>query len=151
MTPLPLRVRRKIRFEQVKDCPVLGPCWIWTGARFEHRGGYGAVGYEGRTWRVHRLTYTLLAGPIPPGLELDHLCRNRACCNPGHLEPVVHAVNLERGATGRRKSHCVNGHALVGDTLFVRQRKEGERWECRTCINAHKRRHRAETRLAASA
>lgn len=148
MTPLPPRIRRKIRFEQTPGCLLSGPCWIWTGAQFQQRGGYGAVGYEGATWRVHRLTYTLLVGPVPDGLVLDHLCRQRLCCNPAHLEPVTQAVNLERGVTGRRKTRCVNGHALVGENLFIRQRKEGERWECRACIRANKRRRRAEARLA---
>lgn len=150
MTPLPLRIRRKIRFEQTRGCPVPGPCWVWTGSRFKQRGDYGAVGYERATWRVHRLTYTLLVGPIPDGLVLDHLCRRRLCCNPAHLEPVTQAINLERGRTGRRKACCVNGHALVGENLFVRQRSGGERWECRTCIRAHKRRRRATARLAAA-
>jgi len=150
MTPLPSRIRRRIRFEQVPGVSLPDPCWIWTGAVFQRRGGYGAVGYEGRTWRIHRLTYTLLVGPVPSGLVLDHLCRQRLCCNPAHLEPVTQLINLERGLTGRRKTHCTHGHALVGDNLFIRQRGNGERWECRTCIRTHRHRRRIAVKMAAA-
>lgn len=67
-------------------------CWEWQGAI--HSGGYGVLGRE----YVHRLVYEELIGPVPEGLQLDHLCRNRRCCNPGHLEPVTQAENLQRGA-----------------------------------------------------
>jgi hypothetical protein len=69
-------------------------CWVWQGARY--RTGYGCVRRSGRNLHAHRYTYEKANGPIPPGLELDHLCRNRACVNPDHLEPVTHAVNMQR-------------------------------------------------------
>lgn len=70
-------------------------CWMWTAARF--RKGYGAFAYEGRVWRAHRLTYLWFVGPISAALELDHLCRHRACVNPAHLEQVTHRENVLRG------------------------------------------------------
>lgn len=75
-------------------------CWNWTGAT----GGsnhYGSIGFEGRTRRVHILTYALLVGDVPDGLVLDHTCERPICCNPEHLEPVTQAENLRRGREGR--------------------------------------------------
>lgn len=74
-------------------------CWLWTGYR--HPKGYGAIGIGGRAGRphpAHRVAYELLIDDIPPGLELDHLCRNPSCVNPWHCEPVTRAVNLARTA-----------------------------------------------------
>src|SRR5262245_57481074 len=72
-------------------------CWKYQG--FHHRLGYARI-YERPTrkfWQGHRFTYTCIIGAIPEGLELDHLCRNRWCCNPFHVEPVTHTENVRRG------------------------------------------------------
>jgi len=114
-------------------------CWIWQGGQ---KGGgkagkYGAVKYARRSWLAHRLAYTLLVGNIPDGLQLDHLCRNRLCFNPKHLEPVTCAENLARGERAT-KTHCVNGHPLFGDNLkkniphracLICQREAGRRFD----------------------
>ena len=77
-----------------------GDCWIWTGCRIRH--GYGRISGPGRKpLLAHRVAYELTYGPIPDGLELDHLCRNPSCVRPDHLEPVTHLENVRRGDKGK--------------------------------------------------
>ena len=108
-------------------------CWRWTG-RIDDRG----YGRYGRRSVAYRLAYELHVGAIPAGLEIDHLCRNRACVNPAHLEAVTHAENMRRGAWGRRTA-CANGHPFDGPNTT------GGRRVCRTC--AHERNVAYERRL----
>lgn len=75
-----------------------GDCIVWTGALNEH--GYGVFGINGRTMLAHRYAYERKRGPIPQGLEPDHICRNPCCVNDGHLEAVTHQVNVQRGNAG---------------------------------------------------
>src|SRR3990167_1812336 len=70
-------------------------CWVWTA--YKNRAGYGEFGYRKRKVKAHRFIYEFLLGPIPKSLQLDHLCRNRACINPTHLEVVSPRINLLRG------------------------------------------------------
>lgn len=77
-------------------------CWLWTGARV--RNGYGTARIEGRNGVIHRWVYEQLVGPIPAGMQLDHLCRVRHCCNPDHLEPVTHTENCRRARASRQRS-----------------------------------------------
>lgn len=72
-------------------------CWLWTAKVTPH--GYGSYTWKPDTYQVHRIAYQALVGDIPEDLELDHLCRVRNCCNPEHLEPVTHRVNMLRGAS----------------------------------------------------
>lgn len=115
-------------------------CWIWLGAKAA--GGYGRVVVDGRYWMAHRFAYVDMVGPIPEGLELDHLCRVRDCVNPSHLEPVTHWENVRRGdgpvARNARKTECLNGHPLSGDNLMSVDARR-----CRTC---HRTRAREATR-----
>lgn len=100
-------------------------CWLWTASLSP--GGYGKAYYEHRHWRAHRLIYTLLVGPIPDGLTLDHLCSVRACVNPAHLEPCDAEENKRRGRRPwSTHDRCVNGHPF--DYVNVK----GHRY-CRTC------------------
>jgi hypothetical protein len=115
-------------------------CWVWPGHR--DRGGYGEFrvtrNRQVKAWRAHRLAYEFGVGPIPSGLVIDHLCRNRACVNPAHLEPVTNAENIRRGEVGnavrmRRlrplnangEPVCYKGHAVVGDNMRRRVNKQG--------------------------
>lgn len=88
------RIMRKVRVD------LDTRCWIYSGA--VHANGYGATRWNGRAYKTHRLTYLWLRGQVADGLDLDHLCRNRACCNPFHLEPVTRSENLRRGAVARK-------------------------------------------------
>ena len=96
--------------------PEIGACWLWVGATFDSGYGRTCVAESGkiRNKRAHRLAYEWEYGPIPKGLEPDHLCRVRPCVRPSHQEPVTQKENLLRGespaAANARKTHCAHGH-----------------------------------------
>jgi hypothetical protein len=121
---------------------VTPDCWEWTAALNVKEDGYGSFGGNGQIVLAHRFSYVLLVGPIPEGLTLDHLCRNRRCVNPDHLEPVTLRENILRGegltAKNARKTHCPSGHPYSGENLYVSPK--GDR-RCRSC-----RRERIEYR-----
>lgn len=95
--------------------PELGPCWLWTAGKTR---GYGHCWLAPcHNLRAHRAAYELEIGPIPEGLEIDHLCRNLACVRPTHLEPVTHLENVRRGLKGqvvKKTPFCRRGHDLTG-------------------------------------
>lgn len=104
-------------------------CWLWTGPKSAGRApGYGRVYIGGKGYQAHRLAYEELVGPIPAGLVIDHLCRNPACVNPAHLEPVTNAENIRRGLAIR--THCPQGHEYTPEN--VRHRANGHR-SCKRC------------------
>lgn len=111
-------------------------CWSWLAAKNAY--GYGTMSLAGKTEYGHRLSYEHFVGPID-GLELGHLCRNRACVNPAHLERVSHAVNVLRGngptAWNKRKTHCVHGHEYTAENTS----RHGSGRRCRACKNARSR------------
>lgn len=110
-------------------------CWQWTGSK--NMDGYAKLSFRrrDRKWQesVHRIMHELFIGKIPDGFQIDHLCRNRGCVNPAHLEAVIPRVNYLRGvgvcAKNLRKTHCVHGHPFSGENLIV----EGNRRKCREC------------------
>lgn len=117
-------------------------CWQWTASLDVN--GYGQFRIDRKTRKAHQISYEAMAGhPVPSGLELDHLCKNRTCVNPYHLEPVTHAENCARSARWNGTT-CLRGHPWGTDNTITRP---GGR-ECRTCRNAGKRRRHHEGRDA---
>jgi hypothetical protein len=106
-------------------------CWNWTAST--DGGGYGQVkvgGRKGRLLRAHRVAYEITRGAIPAGLELDHLCSNRKCVNPWHLEPVTRLENARRGDGGwntRGRTHCPRGHEYDKANTYVYRGRRGGR------------------------
>jgi len=115
-------------------------CLNWTGGKTS--AGYGKIRRDGKFIGTHRAMYEIFAGPIPEGLHLDHLCRNRACANVAHLEPVTPQENTARGLNALR-SHCVQGHPY--DEENTGHRARGDRY-CRACNRESERRRREEKR-----
>lgn len=124
-------------------------CWEWSGVL--SADGYGRIRVDGKWLLIHRFMYERKVGPIPEGLQLDHLCRVRNCANPEHLEPVTCKENLARGDTfqarNAQKTHCPRGHE------YDMVNSAGSR-ECRTCRRRtgrdHARRKRASESISAA-
>jgi hypothetical protein len=109
-------------------------CWMWTSTV---AGRYGQIRYKGRQYPAHRFMYEMMIGPIPDGLQLDHLCRNNLCVRPDHLEPVTCRENLRRGEnSNRRKTHCPQGHEYTLENTEMNQHSR----RCKECRREHRRR-----------
>ena len=107
-------------------------CWFWLGAHTN--AGYGVFSWKSKRRYAHRVSYELKNGPIPLGLEIDHKCRMRGCCNPDHLDAVTHRENILRGespsAKHAKKTHCPRGHPLIEGNL-VKRKNNGR--DCKRC------------------
>ena len=121
------------------------PCWVWN--RHIDKDGYGG-GMPKPNPGAHRYVYALMVGPIPDGLQIDHLCRVRACVNPEHMEPVTHAENMRRSFHAQ-KTHCQNGHGFSPENTYQRP-KDGVR-QCRACNASAARRYAARKSTLVSA
>jgi len=121
-------------------------CWLHHGERLWN--GYTRVWIDRRHVLAHRAVYELLIGPIPKGMQLDHLCRERSCVNPDHLEVVTPQENALRGegigGINARKTHCPRDHPYTPENTVG---PEGNR-QCRTCSRDRGRRRRAEAKAA---
>lgn len=111
-------------------------CWNWKGS--QNGTGYGKVFLNKKYWYVHRFSYELHIGKIPEGLVIDHLCRNRACANPEHLEAVTQKINIQKGLSGKHtnhfnnfKTHCPQGHEYTKENTYFRKIKKNRR--CKIC------------------
>lgn len=117
-------------------------CWVWHASR---RNGYGSLTIDYQVLYAHRVAYEATKGPIPPGMQLDHLCRNTACCNPDHLEPVTPQINVLRGespgAKALRRTHCERGHAFEQHGVVRHGRRV-----CQVCRTAYSAIYRSMTR-----
>lgn len=111
-----------------------GICWFWIPN--VSGDGYGSFHFDGKTGYAHRFAYQHWKGPIPIGHQVDHLCKNRGCVNPEHLEAVPGSENLRRAAL--RKSHCKHGHERTKENTYVR--KDGGR-SCIICQKTASARH----------
>jgi HNH endonuclease len=119
-------------------------CWLWTAGLAQ---GYGHLGWNGRTDYAHRVAYELLVGPVPEGLTIDHLCRERRCVNPTHMEAVTRWENVRRSPTNlfalrAKASRCHRGHEFTTENTMT----DSGRRKCRRCHNERQRRYREAQR-----
>jgi hypothetical protein len=124
--------RRFLDKVQVTPGPLDTLCWVWTGAKTDRP--YALFYFRGRNRVAHRIGYRHWVGPVPAGLELDHLCRVRLCVNWRHLEAVTHVENVRRGnlhLVKGGKTRCPQGHPYAGDNLYVPPSGVGR--TCRIC------------------
>lgn len=129
----------------LKTITAANGCILWRGAR--DSGGYGRFWLGHRLGEAHRFAYELANGAIPKGLDVDHLCRNRLCVNPLHLEAVTRRENLLRGngsiALFARQTQCANGHAYTTENTYFRPDGRGRQCkECRKIIESRRQRVR---------
>ena len=121
-------------------------CWIWAGGKTGW--GYGGFSADSQYVPAHRYAYELIVGPIPVGLQLDHLCRNRACVNPAHMEPVTNKINSLRGvsfsAHNARATHCPQGHPYDLFNTYITPK--GKR-DCRKCRGFASNQYKIRLRL----
>lgn len=136
-----------VRFWSKVDCREDDACWPWTGARgYGPDSGYGYAQWHGRSIGAHRVAALVAGKTAGSGQVIDHLCRNRLCVNPAHLEVVSPKENTLRGegptALNARKTECVRGHPFSGRNLI--RRPNGQR-DCRACKEMRRLRRRARS------
>jgi len=135
-----------LRFHEMYE-PQSSECWLWTGR--VTMNGYGRMVLDTVQHSAHRVSYLIHHGSVNRDLVIDHLCRNRACVNPDHLEQVTQSINVRRGdicAQGRT-GLCLKGHSVSGDNALT----QGKRTPiCRSCNRDYMREYMRNRRLAAA-
>ncbi|TMS00113.1 HNH endonuclease signature motif containing protein [Nonomuraea basaltis] len=136
-----------------KVTPGHGGCWIWTGIVIN--SGYPRLGItrqnKTKQYLAHRLSYQLFVGPIPEGMQIDHLCMVRRCVNPQHLEAVTPQINVLRSpntiaSRWGHRTHCERGHEYTAENTYLQPRRDNPDKTsrvCRTCKKAWKRDRKA--------
>lgn len=158
MTPEQMVASIKRRVEKYRELDANG-CWIWTASKTW--AGYGRLQVTDETgrstaWGAHRAAYVAWIGPVPEGMQLDHLCRVRECVNPRHLEPVTCAENGKRSpispaSINARRTHCTHGHAFDEENTYTYWHKGFQKRGCKTCRHDWIRRDRAKKQAAREA
>lgn len=158
-TPIVIKPSAEERFMAKVEKSDGDDCWMWIGS-YDKAGGYGKFWLGNTKTGAHRASYELFVGPIPPGMDIDHLCHSfectegvacshRRCVNPAHLEPVTHRENMLRGRgwAGQqvRRTHCPRGHEYTDENTYVSPK--GER-SCRACRPMHNQRRKLRRRAA---
>lgn len=132
-------------------------CWLWEAS--EKGRGYGGFWLDGKNHVAHKVSYETWVGSVPEGLELDHVCRNRDCVNPLHLEPVTRSENILRGLSPRlasdrarerhaSRTHCKYGHEFTPENTKINFRDGFTVRSCRVCNRARKKACKLKARLA---
>lgn len=129
--PFELDKTTKERFLSKVEVNKITGCWEWEATTL--RNGYGQIWVKDKMVLAHRVAYILYVGALLPGKQIDHICHNRKCVNPKHLELVTPKENINRGVGNvhKGKTHCIRGHEFTKENTYDRGR--GDR-ECRICI-----------------
>jgi len=142
-------VTKKLFWSKVDKSAGVDGCWPWTG--YVTTKGYGLQRIAGKYKAVHRVIYQIVNGPLDDSLVMDHLCRNRRCCNPAHLEPVTSQENTLRGvgitAVNAKRTHCKNGHQFTPENTHFYKTPQGGR-HCKKCNSLNMISYRAKKRAA---
>lgn len=151
-TPKPTELDDERWYALMSKVEMTNDCWNWTGGKSKGYGVYSwvdprpAPGIRGKqhSLYVHRVVFARMFGPIPDDVVIDHVCQNRACCNPAHLRLVTHKTNILSGsghaAINAGKTHCPHGHEYTPENTYNRP---GGGRSCRECnrLRLRKRYH----------